>query len=501
MTRVPLAPPPGINSVDTTFTAEGQWVDGDNVRFYNGKPQTVGGNSSTLFTLGGTTGFNGQRCTDLFVLTRSGSAVVVYGQKGAGGSPGILAVGDTSSATARTPASLSTNADLGWCFAAWGEILLAAGRGVGGTVGGRLYEQSGSSTATHVTQAPERNVCILVTDQRQVLSFGCNEEISGTFNPMCIRGSDLEDYTDWTTTSTNNAFEHILDGGGEIITARKIGAYVAVWTTIGLFLGTFIGDPGQTYRFDKVTDGMGPVSVRSVVVYQDVAYWIDKSLHLRVWAPGQMVQTIPCPVLNPDDSVQTTSPFTRPHYMTVNTAFGEIWYVALSASGSPYAAYSILESAQAGRPVWFKGDLGPSANNTRTAMIFSGFLTMYGPAVKADLTVHSIETSGECISGAYIKSGDFNLDNGGRRVMIRSMTPDVMPLSSNASSISLTATTRAYPQSTTITTSGPHSITTATTKKDFRVSGKLAAVKFEAADTDGWRLGTPTFDVIPMGER
>ena len=34
---------PGINKEVTEFTGQGQWVDGDNVRFFQGLPQKIGG--------------------------------------------------------------------------------------------------------------------------------------------------------------------------------------------------------------------------------------------------------------------------------------------------------------------------------------------------------------------------------------------------------------------------------------------------------------------------
>ena len=48
-----------------------------------------------------------------------------------------------------------------------------------------------------------------------MLALGCNPEAGGSYNARCIRGSDLEDYTDWTTTATNNAFEHPGRRGGD----------------------------------------------------------------------------------------------------------------------------------------------------------------------------------------------------------------------------------------------------------------------------------------------
>lgn len=45
--------PPGINKEDTDLTAEGQWADGDKVRFFRGQPQKIGGwqkaNASTYY--------------------------------------------------------------------------------------------------------------------------------------------------------------------------------------------------------------------------------------------------------------------------------------------------------------------------------------------------------------------------------------------------------------------------------------------------------------------
>ena len=41
--RVVLELPPGLNGDDTTFAASGRWADGSNVRFREGKFETIGG--------------------------------------------------------------------------------------------------------------------------------------------------------------------------------------------------------------------------------------------------------------------------------------------------------------------------------------------------------------------------------------------------------------------------------------------------------------------------
>src|SRR5713226_5274350 len=80
---------------------------------------------------------------------------------------------------------------------------------------------------------------MLVTNTRQVMALGCNEEISGVFNPRCIRFSDIENPTVWTSSVTNNAGEFILQGSGQIVGAQLIGNYVFVWTDNELYLGTY----------------------------------------------------------------------------------------------------------------------------------------------------------------------------------------------------------------------------------------------------------------------
>ena len=53
--RQPLELPPGLNADDTTFAASGRWSDGSNVRFWEGRPQTINGwESITGSTLTGT---------------------------------------------------------------------------------------------------------------------------------------------------------------------------------------------------------------------------------------------------------------------------------------------------------------------------------------------------------------------------------------------------------------------------------------------------------------
>ena len=76
--------------------------------------------------------------------------------------------------------------------------------------------------AVALAGAPTSCSFMLVNEQRQVMAFGCNEELTGDFNPLCIRFSDIENPEDWTTSPSNNAGEVILKGGGRLVSAEMI---------------------------------------------------------------------------------------------------------------------------------------------------------------------------------------------------------------------------------------------------------------------------------------
>jgi hypothetical protein len=436
------------------------------------------------------------------------------GENGLFGETSKLYVGTGIAApTAHTPAGL-TNNETGWALSSFGDILLAA------PVGGTLYEQSGSSSAMAVADAPEAMNWMLVTNERQVLAFGCNEEASGEFNPHCIRGSDLENYADWTSTSANNAFEHILDGASPIVAARQVGSTVAVWTVDALYMGQFLGDPSQSYRFDLVDRGCGLIGPNAVIVVGQTAYWMSSDKRVRSWAPGSAVRMVPCPISNAlityvdavrgRDVTASYNPSYHEVRFDVEYSGGPNSYPLGSLKNNYFVAFSLLDGA------WWKG------NGGRTAMVSSGNLVSLttsfadSPSIIAadgNGVVYLEETGpldhspGFQLMG-WIQSADQYFDSSQRRVMIRSVSPDFDSQTDNAS---LTLYVRSEPQDSAVA-KGPYTLEGATTKKVIRASGKLIAVRFSAgmytldpnvaiSSSGAFRLGKPLFDIVPLGER
>jgi hypothetical protein len=477
---VPFNPPPGINSDDTTFSAQGRWADGNNVRFRFGRPETTGGQVERLTALSGT-------ICGIALKTAAGDLKVGTTNK-------LYSRGSSvTTDVTPTPAPSST---IYWSFQLWGSTLLAV------PSGGTLYEQSGILPATAIAAAPDQIGVMLVTAQRQVLAFSCNEEASGTLNRLCIRGSDLENYNDWTTSATNNAFEHILDRGDAIMGAKVMPGGVGVWTRDTLYFGQFVGDPGQTYTFDIVANGCGLANPRAVAVMAGYAWWVGTDFALRRWAPGTLPEIVPCPILR--DVLENKNEVAASGVLVgAREPSKEIWISYLdnrdeASDNSRYIAYSYGESLAAQTPVWFKGTFGLSAwfDSGLSAETIGG-----APATclvgDTTGTVYWHDVQGFAPPTSYIQSADQYIDNSQRRMMIRGAIPD---FDYQSGDVSLTLFTRDRPQSTPVT-KGPYVLAASATKKDFRASGKIVAVKFSAESGTYFRLGKPLFDTVATGER
>lgn len=503
--RIALTIPPGLASDDTDFSTPA-WIDGSNVRFWRARPQVIGGwtdhLSGSLLTgvcrnLYTWTNSNQLRQTAFGTHTRlqvySGGALynitpagLVDGSQdsssfGAGYGSGTYSTGTYSNPQltyyART-----------WALDSYGDNLLAVPRG------GTLYQWTGNTAAvaTEITQAPDVIVHMLVTPERQVLALGCNEEASGLFNPLCIRGSDIENVTQWTTSSANNVFEHILEGGGAIVAGKLLGSYVAVWTDSAVYLGQFVGAPGQTYRFDRVADQCGLIGPNAVHVIGQTAYWIGTEGDFFSWSMGGVPQRIVCPI---GLAFKTNNLSTQKEKIAAGgiSQFGEVWWhypdTRDGTENSRYIAVGTTEGAG-----WYRGVMARTAIQDAAVSPYPLMVTTAGIVYQ-----HEDGTSAAGgVLAAEIESGDQYLEEGERRFMVKRFIPD---FESQTGDVTLTINIRDWPQSAK-TAKGPYTVAAGATKTDFRASGRIISMKFSSSATaTAWRLGRPVFETAALGER
>lgn len=503
---VPLDIPPGIASDDTTFSTP-RWSDGDNVRFWHGKPETIGGwvdalNGATL------TGV----CRNILALGNSnGSATIAFGTHSAlqvwqGGAlyditPAALVTGSIDSVAGGGSGWGSGSWDVGtwgsgatvyyartWALSTYGAYLIANPRG------GGIYEWQGDTGADAliITNAPTEVTYALTTPQRQVLAFGCNEEVSTNFNQLCIRGSDIEDNTVWTTTATNNAFEYILDASaGRIVAARMIGPYVAVWTDVSLYIGEYLGNPEETYRFDRIGDNCGLVGPNAVEVMDSTAFWLAPDYQFRSWSIGGRVELVNLPI-----GRDFTDNIDRDQVDKVAASglsqFGEVWWHYPDSrdgvENSRYVAFSMLDGA------WFRGTLARTATANAGVLQYPAKVTYAGMVYFHE---YGNDADGAAMTWS-LTSGDIYIGPADNWAECRGIWPDIK---AQSGSVSLTVNVRAYPQAT-ARTKGPYALADNANKKDFLLQGRIAALTFSGSAAPTFmRLGKPVLDIVATGKQ
>jgi hypothetical protein len=232
----------------------------------------TGGGASVLYQLG----ING-------AITLTSPSLYGYGT----GLYGVGAYGVPSAGGAVV--EVAVNARL-WSLDSWGEQLVAA------LIGGAVYWWDGnlSSRAKVLSNAPARVTGIIVTAERFLMALGCTD-VDGTFDPLLIRHSDLEDLNVWTPSATNSAGDLRLGAGSRIVGRTRGRAGMLVWTDTSLYGLRYVGSFDQIYRADELGVGCGLLAPNAMAGADGDAYWLTPSLQPYVYRGGRPTP-LPCPL-------------------------------------------------------------------------------------------------------------------------------------------------------------------------------------------------------------
>lgn len=446
---------------------------------------TFGSNAGSTATGGGSS------VTATVPTTGGGSSVIaapqeaftsgaINGTGGAGYGTGAYSTGTYSSP------STAEYYPRTWSLAAWGQQLLACPRG------GTIYAWANNTgvVAAPLTNAPRQVTAMLVAPQDMVFALGCNEEASDTFNPLCIRHSGVRVNTEWNTATDTTAREYILPGGGFIVGGKVIGPYILVWTSHSLFLGTYVGQLGQVWRFDRIGDKCGLIGPNAAVVVGSQAFWLGPDLQFYTYALGGSVQPLPCPIRK--DMAANFAPSQGDKVVASSISeFSEIrWDYPDSRDGNENSRYLSLSLQGQG---WSRGvmartaflDAGPSPSPI--GVTYSGMIYWHERGQTAD---------GSALAW-YVESADQMLGDN-VTMMVRQIWPD---FKNQKGPVSVTLTSRLKQQGQE-TVNGPTAMAAGEEKVDLRATGRYFRVKFagNSSPSDA-RIGVPVFDIVPLGAR
>ena len=430
--------------------------------------------------------------------------------------------------TARTSSNATIDA-ANWSLDNFGENLIATVKNNNTYI---WYPSSGTGVTTRATLVPHNptaSIMTIVSDRdRHLLHLGTETTIGtpSTQDPMFIRFSDQEDIEVYEPTSTNTAGTFRLDDGTTIIGAVKAKDYILVVTDTAAYSIQFVGSP-YTFSVRKVGSNCGCIGQHALAFVNGAVWWMGDSGGFFMY--DGTVKDVESLV---EDFVFTVKGTDN---LGINFAAGEIVYAGLNTLYTeinwfyPKAGSTNIDRVTTLNYVdntWTTGDLARTTwedskvfkfpyatkyepNSIPTVPVINGATagaSYYFIQEKGKNEVLNLSTGATSVSAvsAYVRSGDFELDQGGNGeyfLKIRRFIPDFKNLEGTAD---VTIYLRSYPADTTVakgeTYIGPFTIDTSTDKVDTRGRARLASIKIESdAIDDNWRYGIFRVDIQPDG--
>ena len=401
---------------------------------------------------------------------------------------GVGAWGDSTWGTARTTSTSDVSLEATqWSLQIWGDDLLALNRlgqlyywDTSGGENQRAVLASGLSGASGIP-TQNRMMSISFPDRHLILA-GTNNIIDGVFDPMLIRFSDQEDFTNFTVTATNTAGDQRLEVGNKIIAITPTKDETFINTDEAVYGMTFTGPP-FTFSFRLLAVNCGAVAINGTISVDGSVYWIGKS---NFYFYNGNVQELPCPVKQfVFDRMQLR--YQDKIHVGHNKKFSELtWYYVSTANeeeSNPepdsYVTYNYQEN------VWSIGSL-----QRNVWLDATGFRTVPF-AFDKDGRLYNHETGTSDNGSAmncHIETSEVEIDETGSRLyMIDKIVPDASMTSET--NLLVEFKSRKYPQATEIT-KGPFTVTSSTRKVSTRAKGRQIAIKYSSTGTDDdWSIG------------
>jgi hypothetical protein len=372
----------------------------------------------------------------------------------------------------------------------WGEDLLVNPRG------GPIYIWQPSLgplvRSARLTAAPQRNNFMKVIHPYRILAaFGTDNLVGGVFDPLLIRWSASEDYTDWTPAATNVSGDFRLEKGNEIIGAELTKNGYLVLTDTTAYEMQYVGYP-DAFSFNIVGDKTGCISQQGIVSINSDVYWIGKN---GVYRYNGTVAKLECPLqetifnavstnsINPDQKEMV--------YGGVNQAYSEIiWFYPKKGSTKcdRYFIYNYMENT------WYDGSMERSVWEVEG--VFPQPFAMSNDSYLYSHEVGKNDDAAPMI--AFIESGFFDLGDGDMVMFANKFVPDFSRQNRN---VILKLRTKQYPQSSEVFEKS-YTLSTGIGQTPIRARGRHMQVRFESNDTDGeFKIGKPRIAVIADGMR
>lgn len=414
-----------------------------------------------------------------------------------------------------------------WSLDNFGEVLVATifnGETFtwdAGASNARTIRASKTTSNFQTTNNPTTSRFTLVSDRdRHLFHFGTETTIGtpATQDPMFVRFSNQEDLNTYTPTATNTAGTFRLDTGNEIRAALQGKDYVFVLTDNAAYVIQFVGPP-FTFSVRQVGTNCGCIGQHAASYVNGAIYWMSNEGGFFMY--DGTVKALPCLV---EDFVFTTQNgdlglnFNSADviFSSPNSLYTEVnWFYPKDGSDQidRCVTYNYQEN------VWTTSSLDrtsyqdqgvfnkPYATDygfTETPVFpdILGITNKYGASIyyAHEVGNDQVNSTGTTSINAFIRSGDFDIDDGEFFMSMKRFMPDYKFLVGNSK---VTLFISDFPSDTQASSSlGPFTITKTTDKVDTRARARLLSIKIECdAVGETWRYGSFRLDAQPDGRR
>lgn len=365
-----------------------------------------------------------------------------------------------------------------WSLDNWGQDLVALVRG-GKAVYAWLTSGGVSTRAQPISGAPAGGLALLVgMPERHLIVVGA--ETGGQIDPMLVRWSDVEDYTDFIATATNSAGSFRLSIGSQIIAVVETTQQILIFTDEALYSMRFIGTP-YVYSFNLLGLNCGAISPNGCEEVAGVVFWMGVgSFYLYNGA----IQSLPCTLYNQVFRTLNQQQDNK-IYCAALSEFNEVrWHMPTTTNEcDSYISFNFSEN------LWY-GTFVSNTQLVRTAFIDHD---IFGSPVGTDASGNvwydqvGVDANGASLAFS-MTSGDFDLANGEDFIYTSEVIPDFDPITFGGP-VNISLIARKYPFGATNTV-GPKMVTTASTILRLPNRGRQVALKIDGNTVGAYmRLG------------
>ena len=414
-----------------------------------------------------------------------------------------------------------------WSLDNFGEVLVATifnGETFtwdAGATNARTIRASKSTSGFSTSANPTATRFTLVSDRdRHLFHFGTETTIGtpATQDPMFVRFSNQEDLNTYTPTATNTAGTFRLDTGNEIRAALQGKDYVFVLSDNAAYVIQFVGPP-FTFSVRQVGTNCGCIGQHAASYVNGAIYWMSNEGGFFMY--DGTVKALPCLVEDFVFTVQNGNlglNFNSADviFSSPNSLYTEVnWFYPKNGSDQidRCVTYNYQEN------VWTTSSLDRTSYQDQgvfnkpyatdyeatTTPVFPdilGITNKYGASIyyAHEVGNDQVNSTGTTSINAFIRSGDFDIDDGEFFMSMKRFMPDYKFLVGNSK---VTLFISDFPSDTQASSSlGPFTITKTTDKVDTRARARLLSIKIECdAVGETWRYGSFRLDAQPDGRR